>query len=96
MLTTLQLDVLDAFETIEVAIAYRDLETGEVRPYARLNNSEQEIENARVEHADHQRKAYNDLPKQARDYVEYIENFIGVKVKWIDTGPDREAMIRRT
>ncbi|KAH6896719.1 P-loop containing nucleoside triphosphate hydrolase protein [Thelonectria olida] len=49
-------------------------------------------------------KTYYDLPKLARDYVEYIENFVGVKVglnSWklsigkVDWfGPDREAMIK--
>lgn len=37
-----------------------------------------------------------DLPVQARDYVHFIEDFIGVKIKWIGTGPDRENMIFRT
>ncbi|KAH7246107.1 hypothetical protein BKA59DRAFT_512069 [Fusarium tricinctum] len=39
-------------------------------------------------------RTFDDLPKQARDYVEYIEKFVGVKIKWIGTGPDREAMIK--
>ncbi|RYP74880.1 hypothetical protein DL771_002801 [Monosporascus sp. 5C6A] len=40
-------------------------------------------------------KAYYDLPKQARAYVEFIEEFIGVKVAWIGTGPGRGDMIFR-
>lgn len=37
-----------------------------------------------------------DLPKQARAYVEFIEEFVGVRVGWIGTGPKREDMIVRT
>jgi adenylosuccinate synthase len=39
--------------------------------------------------------SYQDLPENARKYVEYIEKFTGVPVKWIGTGPAREAMIFR-
>lgn len=37
-----------------------------------------------------------DLPKEARAYVDFIEEFIGVRVGWIGTGPKREDMIART
>lgn len=36
-----------------------------------------------------------DLPVQARSYIEYIEKFVGVKVKWIGVGPARDHMITR-
>ncbi|KAF1843819.1 uncharacterized protein K460DRAFT_378875 [Cucurbitaria berberidis CBS 394.84] len=41
-------------------------------------------------------KSYYDLPNQARTYIEYIEKFIGVKVKWIGVGPARDHMISRS
>ena len=40
-------------------------------------------------------KSFYDLPKAARAYVEFIEGFVGVKVKYIGTGPRRENMITR-
>ncbi|OAA69632.1 adenylosuccinate synthetase [Cordyceps fumosorosea ARSEF 2679] len=40
-------------------------------------------------------RTWYDLPKKARDYVEYIEQFVGVKIKYVGTGPEREAMIQR-
>lgn len=40
-------------------------------------------------------KSFYDLPKQARAYVEFIENFVGVKVQYIGVGPGRESMITR-
>jgi adenylosuccinate synthase len=40
--------------------------------------------------------AYYDLPQNARDYIEFIEKFVGVKCKYIGTGPNREHLILRT
>ncbi|KAF5633363.1 adenylosuccinate synthetase [Fusarium sp. NRRL 25303] len=93
------LDVLDTFETIKIAIAYK-IDGEELDSYPAdldiLNRAEvvyhempgwqKPTTNART---------YYDLPRAARDYVEYIEKFVGVKIKYIGTGPDREAMIQR-
>ena len=40
-------------------------------------------------------RAWYDLPVEARTYIEFIETFIGVKVKWIGVGPARDHMIMR-
>ncbi|KAI9773857.1 MAG: hypothetical protein M1840_006083 [Geoglossum simile] len=40
-------------------------------------------------------KSYDDLPENARAYVEYIEKFVGVKIKYIGIGPGRQNMITR-
>lgn len=40
----------------------------------------------------HVRK-FEDLPKEAQDYVKYIENFVEVPVKWIGVGQERDAII---
>ncbi len=34
-----------------------------------------------------------DLPKNARNYVEFIAGFTGTPIKWISVGPERGAMI---
>ena len=100
-LNVTKLDILDTFPTIKVATAYidpltgtelesfpADLEVlGRVQPkYVELKGWEKPITGA---------KAFYDLPKAAREYVEFIEEFVGVKVKYIGTGPGREAMITR-
>ncbi|KAK1365123.1 Fanconi-associated nuclease [Heracleum sosnowskyi] len=36
---------------------------------------------------------YSDLPKAARDYVERIEELVGVPVHYIGIGPGRDALI---
>lgn len=38
---------------------------------------------------------YGDLPANARRYIQYIEDFVGVPLKYIGTGPARESMIVR-
>ena len=38
---------------------------------------------------------WEDLPDRAREYVIFIEQRIGIKVKWIGTGPRREDMVAR-
>jgi len=37
---------------------------------------------------------YNSLPKQAKEYIKKIENLVGVKVKYISTGPKRDEIIK--
>ncbi|KAL5607852.1 hypothetical protein FOBRF1_008349 [Fusarium oxysporum] len=94
-----KLDVLDTFETIKIAIAYK-IDGEELDSYP----ADLEILN-RAEVVYHEMpgwqkpttnaRTYYDLPRAARDYVEYIEKFVGVKIKYIGTGPDREAMIQQ-
>jgi adenylosuccinate synthase len=38
-------------------------------------------------------RAYNDLPLNARKYIERLEQLIGVPIKYIGVGPEREAII---
>ncbi|VUC34689.1 unnamed protein product [Clonostachys rosea] len=96
-----KLDVLDSFETIKIAIAYKDKNTGqELESYPADHNV---LDTAEVVYHEMpgwkkpttSARTFYDLPKAARDYVQYIEDFVGVKIKWIGTGPDREDMITR-
>ncbi|MGN0572214.1 MAG: adenylosuccinate synthetase, partial [Candidatus Fimenecus sp.] len=38
---------------------------------------------------------YNQLPKEARDYVEFIEKELGHRIDMVSNGPEREAIIYR-
>ena len=40
-------------------------------------------------------EAYGDLPVRARRFVEFVEERVGVRVRFIGTGPGRENMIVR-
>lgn len=36
---------------------------------------------------------YNDLPQAARNYVERVEEIVGVPIHYIGVGPGRDALI---
>ncbi len=40
-------------------------------------------------------RAFEDLPRAAQDYILYVEKAIGVKIKYVSVGPDREQLIIR-
>ena len=40
-------------------------------------------------------KTYEELPENAKAYISFIEEYIGVPVKFIGTGAGRDAMIVR-
>ncbi|KAF6808170.1 adenylosuccinate synthetase [Colletotrichum sojae] len=96
-----KLDILDTFPTIKVAVAYKYKGTDDVIPSfpadlkvleeAEIVYEELEGWNTPTTGA----KTYSDLPKNARAYIEFIEEFVGVKVRWIGTGPKREDLIDR-
>ncbi|PNP48804.1 hypothetical protein TGAMA5MH_00258 [Trichoderma gamsii] len=96
-----KLDVLDTFPTIKIATAYKDPETGEklesypasldVLDRAEVIYHEMPGWNQSTTNV----KTFEELPKEAQDYILFIEEFVGVKIKWVGTGPDREAMITR-
>lgn len=39
--------------------------------------------------------SYNDLPENCKKYVEFIEEFTKIPVKWIGVGPARESMVTK-
>lgn len=94
-----KLDVLDDFDQVKVATAYKI--GGEVIDFfpADLDT----LENVEIIYETlsgwktptTKTKQYADLPVNARKYVERIESYVGVPVKYIGTGPDRADMILR-
>lgn len=94
-----KLDVLDTFETIPVGVSYsingkkldlfpEDLMTlGEVDvEYVNLPGWNQDITKI---------TKYEDLPENAKNYLKFIEDFVGVPVEWVGTGPGRESMLHK-
>ncbi|MBP5405094.1 MAG: adenylosuccinate synthase [Clostridia bacterium] len=41
-------------------------------------------------------RKWSDLPKEARDYVLYVEREIGCFIKYVSVGPERESVVIRT
>jgi len=100
-----KLDILDTFETIKIATAYK-YPAGHPEAGTKLESFPADLDVlADVDIEYHEMpgwnkpttgaKTYYDLPAKARDYIEYIEKFIGVPIKWIGTGPSRDSMIMR-
>ena len=94
-----KLDVLDEFEEIRVATAYKY--NGD-----RLESFPADLdvmENVEIEYKTFQGwrtqttgiKTFDNLPQRAREYVVFIEEQVGVPIKWIGTGPRREDMCVR-
>ncbi len=38
-------------------------------------------------------RRWDDLPKNAKDYIARIQELIGVKIEWIGVGPGRDAIV---
>ncbi|XP_059611853.1 adenylosuccinate synthetase [Phlebotomus argentipes] len=92
-----KLDILDTLKEIKVAVGYKlngkrleyfpgsvtDLANVEVE-YATLPGWETCTENVRE---------FSQLPKNAQDYVRFIEKDLKVPVKWVGVGKGRESII---
>jgi len=92
-----KLDILSAFDTIKVATGYTtDEGTFEDFPaqqsvlyhceptYDELPGWQDDITGIRE---------YEDLPKEAQGYIEYIQDSAGVQVGWVSVGPERSQLI---
>ncbi|MCB9295474.1 MAG: adenylosuccinate synthase [Lewinellaceae bacterium] len=91
-----KVDVLNAFEQIEVATAYRiDGQTTQELPY---DICDQLIAPAYEAHPGWQQSldgvtAYEDLPGAAREYLTAVEKALGVPITMVSTGPERQKLI---
>ncbi|OAL36989.1 adenylosuccinate synthase [Fonsecaea nubica] len=94
-----KLDVLDGFEEIRIATAYKvDGQTLPGFPADLDVMDKMEIEYKTFPGWMTQTtgcKRFEDLPERAREYIEFIETEVGVPIKWIGTGPRREDMCIR-
>lgn len=97
-----KLDILDDFDEIKVGIAYV-LPDGTKLDMSYPANADV-LEKVTVEYVSLPgwkcstmgANKYEDLPVNARKYIEFIENGLGgVPIKWIGTGPSRAHMICR-
>ena len=91
-----KLDVLDAFDEIKACIGYKV--NGEETPFkSRLLHKADPIykdfKGWNCSLADCEN--YDSLPDKAKDFLNFIENFVGVKISLISNGPNREDLIHR-
>ena len=93
-----KMDVLSYLKEIPVCVAYKNGDkTTERFPYTpELNACEPVYEvlpgwNCDISGV----RKYEDLPKEARDYVEFIEKRVGCPIKFVSVGAERDALIVR-
>lgn len=94
-----KLDVLSAFDTIKVCVAYEC--DGKV--YKHVPNQQSVFYHAKPIYEElpgwktdisHCRNWY-ELPREAKDYVDFLEDMAGAPISMIAVGPDREQTIMR-
>ena len=94
-----KLDVLSGFDVIKIGTRYRDARDGAEIPAfpsdaRRLAAVEVDYEELPGWHDDISGvRKYEDLPKNARLYVERIEELTGIPCTYIGVGPGRDAII---
>ncbi len=90
-------DVLDSFERLKLAVAYRY--KGEVITHLPFDACTQELEPVYEELPGwkttlQDMKSANDLPQALQNFIRFIEDYVNVPVKLVSTGPDRLQLIR--
>ncbi|HIQ48329.1 MAG TPA: adenylosuccinate synthase [Aquifex aeolicus] len=92
-----KLDVLDVFEEVKVCVAYElDGKVIDYFPasYSQLSRVKPVYETLKGWNKSTKGvKDINELPKEAIDYIRFIEDYIGVPVVMLSTGPKREEYI---
>ena len=94
-----KLDVLDSFEEIKVAIAYKNKITGEVTTQYPTDvfthyDWEPVYETHKGWLTDTSKcKTYDELPQNAKTYLARLEELLGIKITILSVGPDREQTI---
>ena len=92
-----KLDILSAFETIGVATGYRagdETHTDFPAQQSVLYNCEPVYEELAGWGADITGvRDYGDLPKEARAYIEYVQEAVEAPIGWVSVGPERSQLI---
>ena len=87
-----KLDVLSGLDKIRIATGYENADefdpfvTDHLRPkYIEVNGFQENVSGAR---------SPDDLPSKAKDYIKAIEEYTGLKIRYVSVGPEREAIVR--
>ncbi len=91
-----KLDVLDSLDKIKVCVGYQKTaqsskafpyDLSKAKPVYKLFEGWQAPTN--------NIRNFKNLPKEARTYINFIENFLGVKVSFVSVGEKREAILKK-
>lgn len=77
-----KLDVMDEFSEIKVCVEYEN-EEPVYKTFRGWDSSTVGI------------SAFEDLPIQAQEYINFIEDFVGCRISYVSTGPSRNQTIHR-
>ncbi len=94
-----KLDVLDGLPELQVCVGYRLHERSLSHVPGRIRELEEVVPEYETlpgwSGPTQGVSRWKDLPPQARAYVEFLEEGLGVPIRWVSTGPQREATIYR-
>ena len=92
-------DVLDSFDEIKVAIAYKNIKTGQTTTQYPTNVfTHKDYEPIYEVHKGWKSditkcKSYDELPENCKKYLKRLEELLGINITIISVGPDREQTI---
>jgi adenylosuccinate synthase len=97
-LTVTKLDVLSGIDPLRVAVRYRSSEGAvfEEFPYHQsiLHSAEAEYEDLPGFEGDiTEARSEEELPANARAYLRYVSDFVGVPIRLVSVGPEREQVV---
>ncbi len=89
-------DILDGLDELKVCNSY--MINGEEKNYIPFQMNRVKIEPTYKTFEGWKRdisavKSYNDMPEQMNTYIDYLNNFIKIPVKYISNGPGREQIV---
>uniref|UniRef100_A0A8C7IAQ2 Adenylosuccinate synthetase n=2 Tax=Oncorhynchus TaxID=8016 RepID=A0A8C7IAQ2_ONCKI len=93
-----KLDILDVMDEIKVGVSYKL--KGKKIPYFPANMDvlqKVEVEYEKLPGWKSDTSAcrkWEDLPGKAQNYIRFVENHVGVPIKWVGVGKARESMIQ--
>ncbi|KAL7633405.1 UNVERIFIED_CONTAM: hypothetical protein RMT77_016276 [Armadillidium vulgare] len=93
-----KLDILDEFDEVKIGVKYKKPDGTVVEHFP---SNMESLDDVQVEYITipgwkmdiSKCRTFEELPENARKYVEAIENHLEVPVKWIGVGKDRSSMI---
>jgi len=88
-----KLDVLSNLESIKIAVGYKNAKEFDPFIADELEPVYEEVAGFRKDIS--KIRDFDDLPKEAKKYINSLEQYTGLVVSYISIGPDREAVISK-
>ena len=92
-----KIDILSGYDTLPVCVGYKIGDTVYDTVPALISDIEKAVpvykEFPGWKEDISQCRTYEELPKECRDYVEFIQEYCGVRICLVSVGPDRQSNI---